>query len=159
MPAVLAVASKDNANDSLNLIDRRVNIMTTVCGTISATTLGLAFVFGTKHPYLLYTGATAAFLLRNQRQTLENIFGWLKDEYNLFKDVLLEYRAQKIGQKSSRRSVKSKQPATTEQPSDRPSPQEVTVALEKLGAASLTNCLLSGIAFAAATIGVYGDIY
>ena len=133
-------------------------MMTAVCGTLSVTTLGLAFLFGPKHGYLLYSGATAAILLRNQRQTLQEFGNWLKDEYFIAKEFILQYTAKKTGAhrpvvKKSSRNVAER---TTESPYK--SPQQVTDALEKVGATSLTNCLVSGIGFGIASIGVLGDM-
>jgi hypothetical protein len=129
--------------------------MTAVCGTLSVSTLGLAFLFGSKHGYLVYAGATAAILLRNQRGTMQEIADWLKDEYYVAKEFISQYTAGKSGhrtviKKSSRKPMK---PVDIHMP-----PQQVAGALEKLGAASLTNCLVSGIAFTIASIGVFGDM-
>jgi len=37
-------------------------------------------------------------------------------------------------------------------------PQQVAGALERIGAACLANCFISGIAFGMASIGVLGDV-
>ena len=165
VPAVVNIASSENANESWQLIQQRVDMMTVLCGTVSTATFALTFCFGSRrHPYLLYMSTLAALLLRNQRQTVQSLGRWLKDEYYLAKDFLLDYSAHK----SHRRPSNSR----ANRPSNRPSrravqepppvpllpPDQLTLALEKLGASSLTNCFLSGIAFALATIGVFGDM-
>ena len=130
--------------------------MTAICGTFSVTTLGLAFLFGSKHGYLVYAGATTAFLLRNQRQTIQEIGEWIKGEYYLLKEFLFQYAARKTGKTNRRVKQPYKSPvrkAEAQLPAS-----HVVDALEKLGAASLTNCLVSGIAFGIASIGVFGDM-
>ena len=133
--------------------------MTALCGTISVSSLSLAFLFGAKHGYLVYAGATAAILLRNQKEALKEIGYWIKDKYYLTKEVALEYYA--------RKTIRGKIPAkpSSERASrmlvhvdPQLSPQQVTGALEKLGATSLANCMVSGIAFGIASIGIFGDV-
>ena len=154
----MTVASNGDANQSLHLIHRRLNMMTAVCGTVSASALGLAFFFGAKHGYLIYASVTSAILLRNQQQTLREIGEWLKDRYYFAKELFLEYHARKLSQENSRPVSKpTKHMAKTISRDPLLPPQQVTSALEKLGAKSLTNCLVSGIAFGIAMIGVLGD--
>jgi|SRR5277367_2066997 hypothetical protein len=169
VPAVVNIASNENANenatDSWQLIQQRVDMMTVLCGTVSTATFALTFCFGSRrHPYLLYTSTVAAFLLRNQRHTLRNLGIWLKDEYHLAKEFVLEYTAQKSRRRpsNSRASRPSNRPtrrAVQEPlPPSQVPPEQLILALEKLGASSLTNCLVSGIAFTLATIGLFGDM-
>jgi hypothetical protein len=134
-------------------------MMTAVCGTISASTLGLAFIFGAKHGYLVYAAVTSAILLRNQQEALRDIREWIKDRYYLAKEVILEYHGRKTSQKTGRQSSKpSRKAGKTVHTETLLPPQQVAGALEKLGAKSLTNCLVSGIAFGIASIGVLGDM-
>ena len=165
VPAVVNIASNENATDSWQLIQQRVDVMTVLCGTVSTATFALTFCFSNRrHPYLLYTSTLAAFLLRNQRHTLRNLGRWLEEEYHLAKEFALEYTAHKSRRRpsNSRANRPSNRPtrrAVQEtQPQAQLPPEQLTLALEKLGASSLTNCLLSGIAFASATIGVFGDM-
>jgi hypothetical protein len=157
VPAVVAITSNADANQSLHLVHRRINMMTAICGTVSVTTLSLAFLFGSKHGYLVYAGATSAILLRNQRQTIQEIGEWIKDEYYLLKEFIFQYaahkRSRKPGQPVKKPSTKTVRGVETQLPAS-----QVAGALEKLGATSLTNCLVSGIAFAIASIGVFGDM-
>ena len=159
MPAVVAISSENDANQSLSLIRRRVNMMTALCGTVSVSSLSLAFIFGAKHGYLVYAGATAAILLRNQRESLREIGHWIKDRYYLAKEVAAEYYARKTMHRTTRRGGPANEERTSPMQVETPlSPQEVTGSLEELGAASLANCLVSGFAFTIASIGVLGDM-
>ena len=165
VPAVVNIASSEKANESWHLIQQRIDMMTVLCGTVSTTTFALTFCFGSRrHPYLLYTSTLAAFLLRNHRQNLRNLGRWLKDEYYLAKEFLLEYSAQKSRRhpSNSRANRPSNRPSRRALQESRPMPQlppdQLTLALEKLGASSLTNCFISGMAFALATIGLFGDM-
>ena len=155
VPAVVAIAPSSDANQSLFLIHRRINMMTAICGTLSVSTLGFAFLFGSKHGYLVYAGATAAILLRNQRETMQEIANWLKDEYYVAREFISQYTARKSGRRTVIKKSSRKPAGTADQPLP---PQQVAGALEKLGATSLTNCLVSGIAFGIASIGVFGDL-
>lgn len=133
--------------------------MTAVCGTVSATTLGLAFIFGTKHPYLVYASTTAAILLRNQRQALEDIALYFKDLYEVTKEFAMEYYAQKTSQRPGRSTrVSARRPVRATHGFTLIPPQQVAGALERLGASSLANFVVSGIAFGIATVGVFGDM-
>lgn len=133
-------------------------MMTAACGTVSVATLGLAFLFGTKHPYLLYAGATTALLLRNQRQAIQDLGEWINDEYHFVKEFISEYTPRSSRHRTDRPSKKaSRKTGKTVTEPEMPAAQ-VAGALEKLGAASLTNCLVAGIAFGIASIGVYGDV-
>jgi hypothetical protein len=158
VPAVVAIAPSSDASQPLNLIKRRVNMMTAACGTVSVATLGLAFLFGAKHPYLLYAGATTAILLRNQRQAIQDLGEWLRDEYHFMKEFISEYTARSDGHRTARSSKKPSRNAGKTAAEPEIPPAQVAGALEKLGAASLTNCLVAGIAFGIASIGVYGDV-
>jgi hypothetical protein len=153
----VAIASNGDANQSLYLVHRRINMMTAVCGTVSVSTLGLAFLLGSKHGYLVYAGATAAILLRNQRQTMQEIGEWFKEGYFAMNEVISQYMALKTGRKTFR-TVKKSTKKTTRAPEPQLPIQQVAGALEKVGATSLTNCLVSGIAFGIATVGVFGDM-
>jgi hypothetical protein len=161
VPAVLAIASNADANQSLQLIKRRVNLMTAVCGTVSVGTLGLAFIFGAKHGYLVYAGITSAVLLRNQTETICEIGAWLKEGYEVTKEFVLEFEARRKAKSTAHRHIH--RPATphrtarTAQVPHLPHAQ-VAGALEKLGAMSLANCVVSGFAFGIASIGVLGDM-
>src|SRR5271170_870058 len=90
VPAVVAIAPQSDANQSLLLVHRRINMLTTLCGTFSVASLGLAFILGSKHGYLVYAGATAALLLRNQQQAYQDIREWLRDEYFAMKEFVME---------------------------------------------------------------------
>ena len=133
-------------------------MMTAICGTVSVTTLGLAFLFGSKHGYLVYAGATTAILLRNQRQTLQEIGEWIMDEFYFAKEFIFQYAAHKTGNRTTRPVVRksSRKPARTAEKQFPAS--QVASALEKLGATSLTNCVVSAIAFGIASVGVFGDM-
>ena len=155
VPAVVAIAPSSDVNQSLFLIHRRINMMTAVCGTLSVSTLGLAFLFGSKHGYLVYAGATAAILLRNQRETMQEIGDWLRDEYYVAREFISQCTAGKSGRRTVIKKPSRKPARTADQ---HVPPQQVAGALEKLGATSLTNCLVSGIAFGIASIGVFGDM-
>jgi hypothetical protein len=96
-----------------------------VCGTVSVTSLGLAFICGTKHPYLLYTGIITGFILRNQ-------------------GPLTGSETKIVGKVEGRDGLGS---------------DKVRNELERLGAASLVNCVISALAFGTATVGVFGDMY
>jgi hypothetical protein len=141
-------------------------MMTAVCGTLSVSTLSLAFLFGAKHGYLVYASAASAVLLRNQRETILNITQWIKSRYQTTKEFIQEYYAQKTNGNAeryvrmySRQTQEQYQamfgsiPATLQLP-----PNQVESELEKLGAASLANCGVSGIAFVIVSIGVLGDM-
>jgi hypothetical protein len=154
----VAIAPSSDANQPLSLIKRRVNMMTAACGTVSVATLGLAFLFGTKHPYLIYAAATTALLLRDQRQAIQELGEWIKDEYYVMKDFITEYAARGSGHRTARPSKKSSKNTGKTVTEPVIPPEQVAGALEKLGAASLTNCLVAGIAFGIASIGVYGDM-
>ena len=130
-------------------------MMTAICGTLSVSTLGLAFLFGSKHGYLVYAGATAAILLRNQRETIQEIGDWLRDEYYVVREFISQYAAGKSGRRTVIKKASKKPARTSDQHLP---PQQVASALEKLGATSLTNCLVSGLAFGIASIGVFGDM-
>ena len=161
VPAVVNIASNENATESWQLIQQRVDMMTVLCGTVSTASFALAFCVGRRHPYLLYTSAIAALLLRNQRQTLRSLGNWLKDEYHLAKEFVRENTAHKSRRRASNsRANKPSNRATVQGVQSQPQlpPEQLTLALEKLGASSLTNCLVSGIAFTLATIGVFGDM-
>src|SRR5437016_2753745 len=80
VPAFVAIAPQSDANQSLVLVHRRINLLTAFCGTFSVASLGVAFMMGQKHGYLVYAGATAAILLRNQHQAYQDIKEWVKDE-------------------------------------------------------------------------------
>jgi len=112
VPAVIAIAPSSDANHSLFLVRRRINAMTAICGTLSVSTLGLAFLFGSKHGYLVYAGATAAILLRNQRETMEEIGNWIKDEYYVAKEFISQYAARKSGHRTVVKKS-SEKPAVT----------------------------------------------
>jgi len=133
-------------------------MLTTLCGTFSVASLGLAFILGSKHGYLVYAGATAALLLRNQQQAYQDIREWLRDEYFAMKEFVMEYAALKTGQKRPAQSKKSSRKSGKTAGQQQLLPQQVASAMEKLGATSLTNCLVSGIAFGIASIGVFGDM-
>ena len=132
-------------------------MMTAVCGTVSATTLGLAFIFGNKHPYLVYASTVSAILLRNQCQALEDIVAYAKDRYEITKEFALEYYARKTSQRSRRPAKATRKPVAARGVALVPSHQ-VAGALERLGASSLANFVVSGIAFGIATVGVFGDM-
>jgi hypothetical protein len=80
------------------------------------------------------------------------------EEYYLSKEFLATYFAKKLGTRNPRPSKPlsaSKKPAKS---MIQVPPEQVAGALEMVGASSLTNCLISGIAFAIASIGVWGDM-
>lgn len=155
MPALVAIAPATDANHPLYLTRQRINLLTTICGTVSAGSFGIAFVLGARHGYLVYTGILSAVLLRNQRDTFLQIGSWLKDQYEVTKEFAIELYAKKM-----RRNV-NRHKETREQhekkvhtiPTER-----VAGVLERIGAACLANCLVSGIAFGMASIGVLGDM-
>jgi len=161
VPAVAAIASRgDDASHPLYLVTQRVNMMTAICGTVSASILGLAFIFGTKHPYLVYASAVSAVLLRNQRQALEDIAIYIKDQYEVIKEFVLEYYARKTAERKGRPIARTttKRRVYPTQGVTLVASQQVAGALERLGASSLANFVVSGIAFGIATIGVFGDM-
>lgn len=135
-------------------------MMTAVCGAVSVSTLSLAFIFGTHHPYLVYASAISAVLLRNQRPALEDIAIYIKDQYEVAKDFLLEYCARKTAQRTGRpvARVAPKRRLYPTQGVTLVASQQVDGALEGLGASSLANFVVSGTAFGIATIGVFGDM-
>jgi hypothetical protein len=141
-------------------------MMTAVCGTLSVSTLGLAFLFGAKHGYLVYASAASAVLLRNQQEAILNIKHWVKSQYQTMKEFIQEYYARKTDRRTGRQfrtaarraqgqyqAMGSSIPAITQLP-----PNQVESELEKLGASSLANCAVSGIAFVIVSIGVLGDM-
>lgn len=140
--------------------------MTAACGTLSVSTLSLAFLFGAKHGYLVYASAVSAILLRNQQETFLNIKQWAISQYKVTKEVIQEYYARKRTRRTGRqfrtyvrRTQENYQGVfTAAVPSLLFSPNKVTSELEKLGAASLANCAVSGIAFIIVSIGVLGDM-
>jgi hypothetical protein len=136
--------------------------MTAVCGTVSAGTLGLAFIFGAKHGYLVYAGVTSAVLLRNQADTFREIGAWLKEGYEVTKEFVLEFEARRKAKYTAhhRHVPRPATPHRTSRTAQFPylPNAQVPGALEKLGAMSLANCLVSGFAFGIASIGVLGDM-
>jgi hypothetical protein len=133
-------------------------MMTTICGGVSATTLGLAFIFGTKHPYLVYASTVSALLLRNQRQALQDIADYIVDQYEVTKEFVIEYYEDKRAQRTRRPGKPITRRPVNARQGDRVVPaQQTPGALERLGASSLANFVVSGIAFGIATIGVFGD--
>jgi len=68
------------------------------------------------------------------------------------------YASKKLGTRPPRSSKLRSSSKKTVKPAEYVPPEKVTSALEKVGASSLTNCLISGIAFAVASIGVWGDM-
>jgi len=131
--------------------------MTAVCGTISVSSLSLAFLFGKKHLYLVYATIGSAILLRNQREALLQLGLWIRQQYYIGREFISEYVARKSHKREKRpfRAPVEPRLSTTEPLLP---PQEVEGALEQLGASSLANCLMSGMAFGIATIGVFGDM-
>jgi hypothetical protein len=141
-------------------------MMTAVCGTLSVSTLSLAFLFGAKHGYLVYASAASAVLLRNQQEAMLNIKHWVKSQYQITKEFIQEYYARKTDQRTGRQfrtparraqgqyqAMAASIPANPQLP-----PNQVENELEKLGASSLANCAVSGIAFVIVSIGVLGDM-
>lgn len=135
--------------------------MTAVCGTVSLGTLGLAFIFGAKHGYLVYASVTSSILLRNQTETLREVGTWLKEGYIMTKEFIIEFHARRNAQPQCghRHAIHSATPKRTTPRTtvDLPT-QQVVDCLEKLGATSLANCIVSGFAFGIASIGVLGDM-
>jgi hypothetical protein len=139
-------------------------MMTAVCGTLSVSTLSLAFLFGAKHGYLVYASAASAVLLRNQQEAMLNIKHWVKSQYQITKEFIQEYYAQKTDRRTGRqfwtaaRRAEYQAIATSLQANVQLPPNQVESELEKLGASSLANCAVSGIAFVIVSIGVLGDM-
>lgn len=157
VPAVVTIASNGNANQSLSLVRRRVNMMTAICGTISISSLSLAFLFGKKHLYLVYATIGSAMLLRHQREALLQLGLLIKQQYYIGREFISEYVARKSNKREKRPFRAPVEPRLSPSEPLLP-PQEVEGALEQLGASSLANCLVSGVAFGIATIGVFGDV-
>ena len=140
--------------------------MTAVCGTLSVSTLSLAFLFGAKHGYLVYASAASAVLLRNQQEAMLNIKHWVKSQYQITKEFIQEYYARKTDRRTGPQSRMAAQRAqgryqamaTSLQANLQLPPNQVESELEKLGALSLANCAVSGIAFVIVSVGVLGDM-
>jgi hypothetical protein len=159
VPAVVAITPNSDANHPLILIRERINYLTTVCGVVSASSFTYAFLVGAKHGYLVYSGVLSAVLLRNQQETLLHIGYWLHEKYQIAREFTEEYYAKKTGHRISQSKGKSKEPRHRPKDKSQNVPlQQVASALEQVGAASLANCLVSGIAFVMASIGVLGDV-
>ena len=152
---------EEGTDETLNLIRRQTNYTTTICGTLSASTLGLAFLLGRKHGYLIYSSILSVVLLRNQIFTVLEIGEWIHDRYQAAKEFAIELYAKKTGRGTSRgrRERRDGSPAgwTRNYLSQRPRSETVR-ALNRVGAASFANCVISGIAFGMASIGVFGDM-
>jgi hypothetical protein len=126
---------------------------------VSASSFGLAFILGAKHGYLVYTSALSAVLLRNQAETLLQIGFWILERYEATKEFTLEYCAKKTGREFHRpREEPGKARQDRQERSQSVPPQQVAGALERVGAACLANCLVSGIGFGMASVGVLGDM-
>jgi hypothetical protein len=130
-------------------------MLTTVCGLTSVGTLGYAFFAGAKHGYLVYSGILSAVLLRHQRATIRVLGEWLCEKYFLVKGVAVEYYYKKSGTPRARTEDRGK--GGPEEGFEAVQDEDTVGALNQVGAASLANCLISGIAFGITSVGLFGD--